>query len=64
MWDIETFDMAIYRLVQIELEPVDTMVAWISLDHVFTIHKIQHVDYVVVLRMGLDQVIFLLVTFH
>jgi hypothetical protein len=44
MWYIETFDMAIYRLVSIELEPIDTMVAEISLDQMFTIHKIQHVD--------------------
>jgi hypothetical protein len=32
MWDIETFDMAIYWLVQIELELIDTMVTKISLD--------------------------------
>jgi hypothetical protein len=44
MWYIEASDMAIYRLVWIELELVDTMVVEISLDQVLAIHKIQHVD--------------------
>jgi hypothetical protein len=41
MWDIATFDMAIYWLVRIELELIDTMVTKISLDRVLAIHKIQ-----------------------
>jgi hypothetical protein len=32
MWDMETSHMAIYEFVRIELKPVDTMVAKISLD--------------------------------
>jgi hypothetical protein len=41
MWDITAFDMAIYWLVWIELELIDTMVTKISLDRVLAIHKIQ-----------------------
>jgi hypothetical protein len=41
MWDIAAFDMAIYWLVRIELELIDTMVTKISLDRVLAIHKIQ-----------------------
>jgi hypothetical protein len=44
MWDIKAFDMAIYWLVWMELELVDTMVACISLDQVLGIHKIQQMD--------------------
>jgi hypothetical protein len=32
MWHIEASDMVIYYLGRIELEPIDTMVAQISLD--------------------------------
>ncbi len=41
MLDIEVFYIAIYWLVQIEFELVDTMVAWMFLDQLMAIHKVQ-----------------------